>query len=128
MKDSIGGMLKKVEYNINSFTTTYIYSLVPNPTILTLLIITDHEMYISSNGERVHPVHWTKIWATRVVPTPSVQNLPKPRPQRPTETSSSSSSSVHSINRSYLNNHNGEPVARPPTPSPYAYTIENVIG
>ena len=91
-------------------------------------------MYINANGERVHPVHWTKIWETRVIPTPSVQNLPKPRPQRPTVSSSSSSSSVHSSRRHLNNNHYyyGELVARPPTPSPYkdyaSYTIESVIG
>lgn len=94
------------------------------------MFISDHEMYINANGERVHPVHWTKIWATRVIPTPSVQNLPKPRPQRPTV--SSSSSSVHSYRMHLFDNHGGEPVARPPTPSPYkdyaSYTIESVIG
>lgn len=79
-------------------------------------VIEDEAMYIDSTGNRVHPIHLPKIWASREVPSPSVPNLPRPKPQRPPHPSQH-----RHLGLSFKD---GVLVDRPPTPAPnYWWTV-----
>jgi hypothetical protein len=86
-----------------------------------LMFFSDHEMYITAEGERIHPLHLADIMSKRVIPLPAIRNLPKPKPQRPMHPKMKRARHHKPIDPT-----DTDPMVRPPTPFPFL--MEGIVG